>query len=104
MGENVIFEFDGHRERSAFEVGGPKHYRGWVFLKTVDGVMGSKIDKCVEVVGGNVNNDVDGHRERCVFEKSGPNLGGNVNSEKMCMGLQKYWGSWIQDCDQEESG
>ena len=83
MGESVIFEFDGHRERSAFEVGGPKHYRGWAFLKTVDDVLGSKIDKCVEVLIGNVNNEVDGRRERGVIQKCVQNVGGKVNSEKM---------------------
>ena len=89
MGQSVNFEFDGHRERSAFEVGDPKHCRGCVFLKTVDGVMGSQIDKCGEVVDGNVNNEVDGRRERGVIQKCVQNVGGKVNSGKMCPGLQE---------------
>ena len=83
MGQGVNFEIDGHHERSAFEVGGPKRGRDCVFLKTVDGVMGSKIDKCGEVVDGNANNEVDDRREGGVIEKSGPNVDGKVNSEKM---------------------
>ena len=53
-------------------------------------MLGSKIDKCVEVVGGNVNNEVDGRRMRGVIEKSGPNVDGKVISEKMATGPQEY--------------
>ena len=81
--ESVDFEIDCHRERSAFPRNGPTRGGDCGFWKTVDGVIGSKIYKCLEVVGGNVQNEVDGHRERGVFEKSGPNVGGNVHSEQM---------------------
>ena len=53
--------------------------------------MGSKIDKCGEVVDGNVNNEVDDRREGGVIEKSGPNVDGKVISEKMATGPQEYW-------------
>ena len=93
MGQSVNFEIDGHHERCALEVGGPKRGGDCVFLKTIDGVMGSKIDKCVEVVDGNVNNEVDGRRERGVIQKCVQNVGGKVDSEKMLpkRGFGAYW-------------
>ena len=67
-------------------------------------MLGSQIDKCVEVVGGSVNNEVDGRRERGLFEKSGPaaaaerNFRKNVHGAAGIMGFDfstfcHFWGA-----------